>query len=161
MNSPTFLLASIPAGLSEKYHLIFLGLVSRICGHHKLYLSTLGNTSYSYFRNMFFSWWLFTWGCQWCPLLCMMCRWEGWPCQTPAAPSWPPAPREGKALNSVHKSIWIWPWMSARHSRPEYEWTNLKDNSYVKLSYASHNKHELTGPPTGQIRYQYERNRWH
>lgn len=39
MNSPTFLPASLPAGLSEKYHLIFPGLVS---------LASVDTTNYTY-----------------------------------------------------------------------------------------------------------------
>lgn len=117
----------------------------RICTHQKLYLSTLGNTSYLSFRNMFFSQWLFPWGCQrfLCRALCAGGRFGRVRHQLPQ-------PEPLLMQNRVHKSIQIWPWMRAKHPGPEFEWTNLKENSCIKLSRVTHNKHELTGPPAGR-----------
>lgn len=94
--------------------------------HHKLYLSALGNTSYSSLRNVFFSQLLFPWGCQRFPrhMLCTGGRFGHVRHQLPQPEPWlmqnrplplhqgtEQGPQEypNLALNECHTPrTWIW-----------------------------------------------------
>lgn len=87
-------------------------------------------------------------------LLCITCGWEAWPRHTHR--THPCLRREGTKqclLEYLNLAL------SAKHPRPEFEWTKPKESSVLNSAMLPI-IHMISGPPAGQTRCPYNGNRW-